>query len=399
MKANLRAWDIAASAVVVAMAAFAFVEPGLARPGRLLLVAIALVMLAAAYVGLVRRLLAAGDYAHQARALVAMAIIVVSVFVGVMGAPMLATVQVIAYPLVWMLTSTTLGGVLGSAAVALAAVMGFGLGGYGESAGDTWARAFVIGALSFVFAVVMGLWITHVMEHGHKQERLVADLTAAQSEIERLSADRGATAERERLARDIHDTVAQSLAGLVMLAERAGRQSREGRSDAAVATIGDVEQIAREALAESRALVAATAAVPAGPALTNTLGRLVERFRAEAGLEIELAVHTETADIGRDAQVVLLRCAQEALANVRKHAGASHVLVELSTDSRAAELNVTDNGVGFDHSVERAGFGLDGMIERVALAGGDVHVTTSTGAGTAVRVRVPVEGALSEGVL
>ena len=86
---------------------------------------------------------------------------------------------------------------------------------------------------SVAFAIALGLWIASIVEYGEERARLLAELTAAQAEVEALSRDRGAAEERERLAREIHDTLAQTLAGLVILAERAGRQSRDGRADAA----------------------------------------------------------------------------------------------------------------------------------------------------------------------
>ena len=242
-----------------------------------------------------------------------------------------------------------------------------------------------------IFACALGLWITSIAEYGAERAQLLTELTAAQGELATLNHERGVAAERERVSRDIHDTLAQTLAGLVLLSERASRQSREGDVVAATASIATVEQTAREALAEARALVAQTAAVPADDALAAAIERLAERFRREADLVITLEI-SETIALDREAQVVLLRCLQEALANVRKHAEASTVSVVVGEDEGFVVLHVSDDGVGFDPDAPRSGFGLDGMLDRVALAGGSVEIDAKENKGVVVSVRLPREG-------
>ncbi|MDF2580581.1 MAG: hypothetical protein K0S49_2160, partial [Microbacterium sp.] len=116
--------------------------------------------------------------------------------------------------------------------------------------------------------------------------------------------------------------------------------------------------------------------------------RLAERFRADTGLEISVVDTASGTD--RETQVVALRCLQEALANVRKHAGAARVTVSLSGEEDGAlRLVVEDDGRGFDVSSPRTGYGLDGMSDRVALAGGTVEVAAAAGAGTTLSIRLP----------
>jgi signal transduction histidine kinase len=246
---------------------------------------------------------------------------------------------------------------------------------------------------SLAFAIAIGLWIARIAEYGEERERLLSELTAAQGQVEALSRERGASAERERLARDIHDTLAQTLAGLVIFAERAGRQSREGQSGAAATTIATVEQVARDALAEARALVARTAAVPREPAFAAAVDRLVERFRAQGRAAIELDTADAAGELDRETQVVLLRCLQEALSNAVKHSAADLVQVRVRVDAGGgAALEVADDGRGFEPAAPGAGFGLDGMRERVALAGGTFEVDSTAGRGTSLRVHLPRAG-------
>ncbi|MAP64146.1 MAG: two-component sensor histidine kinase [Microbacterium sp.] len=322
------------------------------------------------------------------RLAVGIPVIAASILFGIAVAPFLAMLQSLAFPLVWVTTSTRRAAIGGSAAVAAATFLGFLVGG-GLSSGAMWT-GLLTAVISFVFAVALGLWISAIAEYADDRARLVAELTAAQAQIEMLSTERGAAAERERLGRDIHDTLAQTLAGLALLSERARRQLGRGEVDAAVETVATVEQLSRDALAEARGLVARTAAVPADIALGEAVERLVERFRTEAGLAVDLTVGLDRdADMSRDTQLVVLRCLQEALSNVRKHADAAAVRVTVAADPHAARLEVVDDGRGFDPDARRTGFGLDGMTDRVALAGGTLAVDSHTEGRTALTVVLP----------
>lgn len=379
---NPRWWDTAIAAVVTTMAIIVVVAPDDSGPGRIALALVALVVFVLAYLLFARPELRTGVATWRSGAFLACAIVAVGL--GAAAQPMLATLQSIAFPLVWMLSDSRRTAIALSLLLSVAVLIGFGLGGIAG-----WASGAVTAALSFAFALALGLWITRIVEQGEENARLVAQLRATQSQLEVLSRDRGAAQERERLAREIHDTLAQTLAGLVILAERAGRQSRQGRLDGAAQTIATVEAVAREALAEARALVARTAAVPAEPLLGAAVERLAERFRAETGLYIRVDRAGEERVLDRESQVVVLRCLQEGLANVRKHARATRVDVRVDVGADGAvELAVVDDGRGFDADAVHSGFGLEGMRERVSLAHGRFEVVSGA-SGTTLRVRLP----------
>jgi signal transduction histidine kinase len=321
---------------------------------------------------------------------------------GCASEPFFAILLAVAYPITWVLAMTRRRAIVGSIVVAFGGFVGLALFGGILEGGDAVAPALTTAVatagLGLAFAIAFGLWISSVVEYGEERARLLGELTAAQAEIEALSRDRGAVLERERLAREVHDTLAQTLAGLAILSERAGGQLGDGRADAAADTIATVERLSRDALDEARALVSRTAAVPSDAALGDAVERLVDRFRVEAGLTIDLDLRLDSAGVlSRDAQLVLLRCLQESLANVRKHAAATRVrvLVSAGPDGRA-ELTVADDGGGFDVVRQPRGFGLDGMAERVALAGGGLDVRSSPGGGTTLVVRLPAAAAPRE---
>lgn len=382
-----RWWDVVIPVIAAAIGAPVIILVGQDEPGNAALALAALVAYVLTYVVFGRGLFC-DDSSSLPRWRVSAFVVTsaAALAVGVYAAPFLAMLQTIAYPLVWVLTPGRRSAICGSLAVGSAIFVGFWARG-GFTASSFW-DGLISGGIAVVFAISLGLWITSIAEHGARHARLAAELTAAQGQIEVLSRDRGALDERERIARDIHDTLAQTLAGLVLLSERAGRQAREGRTDAAVDTIGIIEGVAREALAESRALVARMAAVPADPAFAAAVERLAARFRAEAGFAVDVSVASDV-DVHRDAQVVLLRCLQESLSNVRKHARASVVDVEVEHDGEETVMRVRDNGVGFDPDAARTGFGLDGLADRVALAGGTISVTSRAGVGTTAEFRLP----------
>jgi signal transduction histidine kinase len=187
-------------------------------------------------------------------------------------------------------------------------------------------------------------------------------------------------AERERLARDIHDTIAQGFTGITMLVQAAEAELGPNRYLELVA------RTARENLAETRGLVAALAP----PALAE--GSLVEALRrlaADFALPVELDVAGEQRPLSPAAEVVLLRVTQESLANVRKHSGADSVWMSLEYGRDAVRLTVADDGRGFDPDAVASGFGLRGMRGRVEQAGGELVVRGGAGEGAVVEVVLP----------
>lgn len=321
---------------------------------------------------------------------------VVGLAVTVAVTPIAIACQMVLVPLVWHLASSRRPPIFASMAIGVAVLCGFVI--WGEVKPGAFLLGATIAASSAAMAIALGLWISNMTDQAEERGRLIAQLDAAQSDLEALGRERGASAERERLAREIHDTLAQTLAGLVMLTERAGRQSREGAVESAIATIENIENLARDALAESRVLVTASSAVHSEGAFDSAIAHLVERFRVEARMSIEVELPS-MAITNREAQVILLRCLQEALSNVRRHAHAQRVQVVVHADEHEVTLQVSDDGQGFTPDESRFGFGLDGMNDRVMLAGGTMKITSSVGSGTRLYVRLPLaQSRVVEGV-
>jgi signal transduction histidine kinase len=241
-----------------------------------------------------------------------------------------------------------------------------------------------------VFALVIGLFIDGLIRESRLNRTLLAELRATQADLARAEREAGALEERERIARDIHDTIAQGFTSIVMLSQAGESALARGDEEHAARRLSEIQETARENLAEARALVAAMAP-PAleRDGLVGALRRLTERHAAETGVPVRFSVDGEPHLLAPSSEVTALRAAQESLANVRRHAGATSIEVVLVFDEDGATVTVSDDGVGFDPDAPREGYGLDGLASRVEIVGGLVDVASDPGSGTRVRVRVP----------
>lgn len=326
-----------------------------------------------------------GRCAHEGdRWAVLFAVLVIVITGGLVAVyPSLAIFQAIAMPSLWASAGTRRGGVLANIGIVLAVSAGFYVA-LGPSP-DTFFTVLLSESASLGGSVALGLWIWRIAELSDERQALIEQLTAAQDELASLHRDAGVTAERERLARELHDTIAQSLAGVVLLAQRSRRELAAGTlTDDG---LGLVEDSARAALTETRALVAGGAPVELGGGIEAALDTLAQRFRRETGVGVEVRVGLD-APLDREAEVVALRCAQEGLANVRKHSGASTAAVSLDDEGSTVVLRVRDDGTGFDSGAARDGFGLSGLRDRLALAGGSLEIDGTAGR-TTITARIP----------
>jgi signal transduction histidine kinase len=314
--------------------------------------------------------------------------------------PTLGLLLFIIYPHMWIFSGPIRNGVIFTGGLTLSTLIGF-LAADGWSAHGFW----VIGPsvlISLLFSVLMGVWISRIIDQSRDRAELIEQLEAARSKLGEAHHAQGVMAERERMAREIHDTLAQGFTSVIMLAQAARAHLDDDAPGAA--QLDSIEDVARENLSEARALVAAFSPVGLnGSTLTDAVRRLAQRFGTETGVAVDVEVSGELAGLTRDREVVLLRATQEALANVRRHARARLVTVRLAEDGVSAMVQVDDDGVGFagaggDAAVGgtdggTGGFGLAGMRGRVLDAGGEVDVVSTPGAGTRVTVRVPLAAA------
>jgi signal transduction histidine kinase len=192
--------------------------------------------------------------------------------------------------------------------------------------------------------------------------------------------------ERSRLAREVHDGLAQHLAFLKM------RVAWLRRSPSAVNVdqLEDVEQVLEAALQEARQAITTLRAEPQGESTAEAIAGYASEFGQISGMSVHVIHDASVPEVGPKARVELLRIVQEALNNARKHAGASRIDVQMRARGRGIEVTIADNGSGFNTDRREAGhFGIEIMRERAESIGGHFDLTSSSEGGTRIRVWVP----------
>ncbi|VXC43466.1 sensor histidine kinase [Arthrobacter sp. 8AJ] len=267
------------------------------------------------------------------------------------------------------------------------------------------AAAVVGPVLGAIFSVITGLAYAALYREADNQRRAADELRRTREELARSQHQAGVLSERERLAREIHDTLAQGLSSIVLLGRAAGQSLADGDAATASGRLALVQQTAADNLAEARSFVRGLSSPQLeGTTLVEALGRLCERTGTDseaAGvpLRCRLEVDGEPQDLPQPVRVALLRAAQASLANVREHARASTAVVSLAFLGSEVTMDVYDDGTGFDPpdresaagAADGSGFGLRSLRERVAALNGTLAVESAPGEGTVVAIRLPVE--------
>jgi signal transduction histidine kinase len=242
--------------------------------------------------------------------------------------------------------------------------------------------------VNLAFSLFLGLWITGVINESEKRAALIEELQETRAQLAAAEHERGVLTERQRLAHEIHDTLAQGFMSIIALAQ-AVEATMEHDPEAARKRLALLDSTARANLAEARALVADLGPVDLRQAtLPEAIERLVSRVGQQLDIPARFVLEGQPRELGANTDVVLVRATQEALANVRKHSGARHVTVRLKYADNGTALEVRDDGCGFNPQ-QANGFGLHGMRSRVKDLGGELLINSNPGAGTKATVWVP----------
>ncbi|MBY8875700.1 sensor histidine kinase [Micromonospora sp. PLK6-60] len=259
----------------------------------------------------------------------------------------------------------------------------------------SFSPAVVVGpALGALVAVAVARGYQVLYRESERRRRLIEELTATRADLAAEQHRAGVLAERERLAREIHDTLAQGLSSIQLLLRAAGRDLPDGR---AAGYVEQARQAAADNLAEARRFVTALTPPPLeGTTLAGALDRLCVTTAAQHRLDARFRVTGDPVALSTPYEVALLRVAQSALANTVQHGHAGTVQVTLDYGDAAVAVVVADDGAGFDlrrsPSGPRNGFGLAGMRARVGDLGGTLSVVSAPGQGTTLTARLPVAG-------
>jgi signal transduction histidine kinase len=296
--------------------------------------------------------------------------------------------------------------------------------------GDWVAKWLVIAIVNTVIGVLVGNYVLRTEGQNVARSVIIAELAEANARLEEMIAENaglhaqlltqareaGVLDERQRMAREIHDTLAQGLAGIIRQLEAAevdrpaqvfpegvpgsaaGGASREWERRLTIA-----KELARESLAEARRSVRAIQPGALDVAqLPDAITDVANRWSEVNGVTVQVVTTGEARSLHPEVEVTLLRVAQEALSNVAKHAGAALVALTLSYMGDVVTLDVRDDGVGFrpgsvpdggDRDAgaggDGGGFGLIAMRQRVSRLAGRLEIESEPGAGTVVSAAVP----------
>lgn len=198
--------------------------------------------------------------------------------------------------------------------------------------------------------------------------------------------------ERNRIAREFHDTVAQGLAGLSFRIEEARSAVDDGDGKSAHEVLDVAGDLAKRCLTETRrALLDLRDASLDEAGLASAIMKLADDVREQTGLAVNTSVSGQTYALAKGTEQNILRIVQEATTNAARHSGASELAVALQFRRREIEVSISDNGSGVfsDDGHSRGGLGLVGIVERTNAIGGQVTVGAKPGQGTTVRLVVP----------
>ena len=241
--------------------------------------------------------------------------------------------------------------------------------------------------------IVLGVWVSRIIDQSVQRRHLIEQLEAAQADLAAAERREGVLEERQRLAREIHDTLAQGFTSIVMHLE-AAEQALPDDLDTLQKHVDRARATARTNLDEARRVVQNLRPdeLETHP-LPDAIERTARRWTDETGIDVDTAITGVPVSLHPDLEVTLLRATQEALNNVRKHAQATSVQLTLSYMEDVVILDVQDDGQGLG-SAEAAssdgGYGLQAMQERAQQRGGSVTIESDPGEGTTLVLSIPI---------
>ena len=252
-------------------------------------------------------------------------------------------------------------------------------------------------SIGLIFSISLARTVVKERTSRARAEQLLLELEDSHRQLKVYSeqvAELATTRERNRLARDIHDSLGHYLTVINVQLEKAQafRDKDPGEADQA---ISDAKRLASEALQDVRSSVGALRTQQELFSCSAAITALVEQV-GDSQFSIDLKIEGSEEGFSKQVLLTLYRAAQEGLTNIQKHAGASAVHISLTFDETAANLILSDNGCGFEPVLlqrlqpgRSGGYGLQGVQERLELVGGSLKVESSPGKGTVLFVTVP----------
>jgi signal transduction histidine kinase len=246
----------------------------------------------------------------------------------------------------------------------------------------------IILGLLFI-STVMGAFISSIIVQSTERQRLINDLTRSRANLMRVEREAGRLTERQRLARDIHDTLAQHFTSVIMHLSAA----KHSNPESVQSEVQQAEESARDGLDEIRRIVWDMQPEQIEKAsLIEAVEELAARWSAENSVQVKMNVTGTPRSLTSSTETALLRISQEAMHNINKHAQAKNVNITFSFMEDLFVMDIVDDGLGFEPSKIKNGFGMKTMRDRAEELGGTLTIESEQGIGTAIAVSIPVSG-------
>lgn len=243
----------------------------------------------------------------------------------------------------------------------------------------------ILGLLAI--STIIGAFISSIIKQSTERQRLIGELTWSRANLMKAEREAGRLNERQRLARDIHDTLAQHFTSIIMHLAAA----KHGNFGIVQPQIQQAEGAARQGLDEIRRIVWDMQPEQIEKAsLIEAVEELAARWSAENGVQVKMKVTGTPRSLTSSAETALLRILQEAMHNINKHAQAKNVNITFSFMEDIFMMDIADDGLGFDPSKTGNGFGLKTMRGRIEELSGTLIIESERGGGTAIAVSLPL---------
>lgn len=257
--------------------------------------------------------------------------------------------------------------------------------------------AAILWLLSMVPVVLfVTIYVSLYLRQAEARERaqvLLKDLEIANHQLTEYAArveDLTITSERQRMARELHDTLSQGLAGLILQLEAVDAYLAGNHPDRARAIVRETMNRARSTLADARQVID-NLRQPDERDLVEAIRNEIDHFTSSTGISCEPKIDVPVS-IPEAVSETSIRVISEGLTNIARHARAKNVTLKLKGDEKELEIEICDDGLGFNPLMVEAGhYGLLGMRERVRLSGGNLEIFSEVGKGTQLMVRFPLE--------
>ena len=244
----------------------------------------------------------------------------------------------------------------------------------------------IILGLSMI-STIIGAFLASTIKQSSDRQRLIDDLTRSRANLMKVEREAGRLAERQRLARDIHDTLAQHFTSIIMHLSAA----KHSNPESVPSGVQQAEDAAREGLNEIRRIVWDMQPEQIEKtSLVEALEEVAARWSAENRVHVKMKVTGTPRSLPSSAETALLRISQEAMHNITKHAQAKNVNITFSFMEDMFAMDIADDGLGFDSSKSSDGFGMKTMRHRIEELSGTLTIESERGGGTTIAVSLPI---------